>query len=91
VVTQQQGEFDQAIDAYRRATASDPGHARAYRNLGSAFAAEGGAAVLSNLDLVIATCTSATHLAGALGRPVWIALKHVPDWCWLLDREDSPW
>src|SRR5262249_22109195 len=31
------------------------------------------------------------HLAGALGRPVWVALKYVPDWRWLLDREDSPW
>jgi len=31
------------------------------------------------------------HLAGALGRPVWLALRHVPDWRWMLDREDSPW
>ena len=31
------------------------------------------------------------HLAGALGRPVWLALKRVPDWRWLLDRDDSPW
>src|SRR5262249_35156803 len=30
-------------------------------------------------------------LAGALGRPVWILLKQVPDWRWMLDREDSPW
>jgi len=30
-------------------------------------------------------------LAGALGRPTWIALQHVPDWRWLLDRNDSPW
>ena len=33
----------------------------------------------------------AAHLAGALGRPVWIALKHVPDWRWMVDREDTPW
>jgi Tfp pilus assembly protein PilF len=49
------------------------------------------AAVMMNLDLVI-TCNSAVaHLAGALGRPVWLALRHHPDWRWLLDREDSPW
>lgn len=38
------------------------------------------------------TCdTSIAHLAGALGRPVFVLLKHVPDWRWILDREDSPW
>ena len=49
------------------------------------------AAVLTNLDLVISSCTSVPHLAGALGVPVWLALPLVPDWRWLLDREDSPW
>jgi hypothetical protein len=49
------------------------------------------AAVLSNLDLVIAPDTSVAHLAGALGVPVWVALPFAPDWRWLLDREDSPW
>jgi hypothetical protein len=49
------------------------------------------AAVIANLDLVITTDTSVAHLAGALGRPVWIAIKHVPDWRWLVEREDSPW
>src|SRR5439155_9433108 len=49
------------------------------------------AAVLSGLDVVV-TCDSAlAHLAGALGRPAWVALSHVADWRWLLDREDSPW
>ena len=38
------------------------------------------------------TCdTSVAHVAGALGRPVWLLVKKVPDWRWLLDREDSPW
>jgi FkbM family methyltransferase len=49
------------------------------------------AAVMMNLDLVITCDTAVAHLAGALGRPVWILLKHVPDWRWMIDREDSPW
>ena len=49
------------------------------------------AAVMQSLDLVISADTAIAHLAGALGRPFWVALKHVPDWRWLLDREDSPW
>ncbi|HWG03935.1 MAG TPA: tetratricopeptide repeat protein [Beijerinckiaceae bacterium] len=49
------------------------------------------AAVMESLDLVITADTSIAHLAGALGRPTWVALKHVPDWRWLLDRDDTPW
>jgi ADP-heptose:LPS heptosyltransferase len=49
------------------------------------------AAVMECLDLVITPDTAIAHLAGALGRPAWVALKHVPDWRWLLDRSDSPW
>jgi tetratricopeptide (TPR) repeat protein len=49
------------------------------------------AALIEQLDLVISVDTSVAHLAGALGRPVWIFLPYVPDWRWLLDREDSPW
>jgi hypothetical protein len=49
------------------------------------------AALLESLDLLIAADTSITHLAGALGRPAWLALNHVPDWRWMLDRSDSPW
>jgi tetratricopeptide (TPR) repeat protein len=49
------------------------------------------AAVVSNLDVVITVDTSVAHLAGALGKPVWIMLPYIPDWRWLLDREDSPW
>ena len=49
------------------------------------------AAIISLLDLVISSDTSVVHLAGALGKPVWILLQRVPDWRWLLDREDSPW
>jgi tetratricopeptide (TPR) repeat protein len=49
------------------------------------------AALISNLDLVISVDTSVAHLAGALGKPLWILLPFIPDWRWLLDREDSPW
>jgi tetratricopeptide (TPR) repeat protein len=49
------------------------------------------AALISHLDLVVSVDTAIAHLAGALGKPVWILLTHVPDWRWLLDRDDSPW
>ncbi|CAG0950919.1 Lipoprotein NlpI [Rhodocyclaceae bacterium] len=49
------------------------------------------AAAVACLDLVITVDTSVAHLAGALGRPVWILLPFNPDWRWLLDRPDSPW
>lgn len=49
------------------------------------------AAVMANLDLIVTSDTSIAHLAGALGRPVFLALKHVPDWRWLMHREDCPW
>jgi Flp pilus assembly protein TadD len=49
------------------------------------------AAVMMELDLIVTSDTAIAHLAGALGRPVWVALRHVPDWRWMLDRTDSPW
>ena len=49
------------------------------------------AAVIAELDLVIAVDTAVAHLAGSLGKPVWILLPYVLDWRWMLDREDSPW
>jgi Tfp pilus assembly protein PilF len=49
------------------------------------------AALMENLDLVITVDTSMGHLAGALGKPVWILIPKAADWRWLLDREDSPW
>jgi tetratricopeptide (TPR) repeat protein len=49
------------------------------------------AAIMQHLDLVITSDSAIAHLAGALGRPVWLAVPFVPDWRWLLDREDSPW
>jgi tetratricopeptide (TPR) repeat protein len=49
------------------------------------------AAAMTHLDLVVACDTSIAHLAGALGRPVWVALKKDAEWRWLRDRDDSPW
>lgn len=49
------------------------------------------AALIEELDLLVSVDTSVVHLAGALGRPVWVLLPHVPDWRWLLDRSDTPW
>jgi ADP-heptose:LPS heptosyltransferase len=49
------------------------------------------AALCALMDFVISVDTSVAHLSGALGRPTWILLPHLPDWRWLLDREDSPW
>jgi len=48
-------------------------------------------AILANLDLLVTVDTSVAHLAGAMGRPVWIMLPRAPDWRWLLDRSDTPW
>lgn len=64
--------------------------------LGEDFDAGGGAfldtaAVMMSLDLIVTSDTAVAHLAGALGRPVWVVLKAVPEWRWLLDRPDSPW
>ena len=64
-------------------------------DLGEELDAEGAfldsAAVMMNLDLVITSDTAVAHLAGALGVKTWVALKFVPDWRWMLDRQDSPW
>lgn len=49
------------------------------------------AALMANLDLIVTCDTSIAHLAGALGRPVWVALRNVSEWRWMADRGDSPW
>ncbi|PLZ03805.1 glycosyltransferase [Burkholderia sp. WAC0059] len=49
------------------------------------------AALVDQLDLVVSVDTSVAHLAGALGKPVWVALPYTPDWRWQMNREDSPW
>jgi hypothetical protein len=48
-------------------------------------------AIIDNLDLLVTVDTSVGHLAGAMGKPVFIMLPFAPDWRWLLDRSDSPW
>lgn len=49
------------------------------------------AAIMASLDLIISSDTSIVHAAGALGKPVWILLPSIPDWRWMLERNDSPW
>src|SRR5439155_4420202 len=48
-------------------------------------------ALIAQLDLVITVDTSVAHLAGAMGKQVWLLLPFVPDWRWMLGRDDSPW
>jgi tetratricopeptide (TPR) repeat protein len=49
------------------------------------------AAVMQNLDLIIASDTAISHLAGALGVPIWLVLPDIPEWRWLMEQKDSPW
>ena len=49
------------------------------------------AALVATLDLVITTDTCIAHLAGAMGKPVWILLPHLGDWRWMQERETTPW
>ena len=49
------------------------------------------AALLMHLDLVISVDTAVVHLAGALGKPVWLLNRYASEWRWMRDRDDSPW
>jgi tetratricopeptide (TPR) repeat protein len=65
-------------------------------DFGESLDAAGGAfmdtaAIMKNLDLVVTSDTATAHLAGALGVRTWVALPFMPDWRWLLERDDSPW
>ncbi|NDD57989.1 MAG: hypothetical protein EBZ47_01880 [Chlamydiae bacterium] len=47
--------------------------------------------LVAAMDLIVSVDTSVAHLAGAMGKPVWLCLAYIPEFRWLLDREDSPW
>ena len=49
------------------------------------------AALMENLDLIITADTAIAHLSGALARPTWVAIKHVPDWRWRSAGNTTPW
>jgi tetratricopeptide (TPR) repeat protein len=49
------------------------------------------AGIMEHCDLLVTVDTAVAHLAGAMGKPVWVLLPHMPDWRWQLGREDSPW
>lgn len=49
------------------------------------------AALASCMDVVVSTCTSVPHLTAALGIPTWLVLARIPDWRWMLGRDNSPW
>jgi len=49
------------------------------------------AALISQLDLLISVDTSVAHIAGAMGKPVWLLLPFSPDWRWMMQREETPW
>ena len=66
-----------------------PGRVHAFGSALGDFAET--AALISELDLVITVDTAVAHLAGALGKPVWVLLSFSPDWRWLRQRSDSPW
>ncbi|MDI9848925.1 tetratricopeptide repeat-containing glycosyltransferase family protein [Rhodoblastus sp. 17X3] len=79
-----------------RAEELPPELARKVENLGEEpdsgpYAFIDTAAMMTELDLIVTCDTSIAHLAGALGRPVWVALRHIAEWRWLDGREDSPW
>lgn len=49
------------------------------------------AALIDQMDLILTVDTSVAHLAGTMGKPVWVMLPYAPDWRWQIEREDSPW
>ena len=88
LISLQRGDGSELLDELPRGMAVE--------NLGPSFdegadAFIDSAAVMQSLDLVITSDTAIAHLAGALARPVWVALQYAPDWRWMYARDDSPW
>ena len=85
----------QFVSLQKNARASDLATLRQHRGILDADAEltnfADTATLIRELDLVITVDTSVAHLAGALGKPVWILLPYVADYRWLLNRDDSPW
>lgn len=67
------------------------GHPNLHSHVGELHDFGDTGALIAQLDIVVSVDTSVAHLAGALGRPVWLLLAHLADWRWLLERDDSPW
>ena len=78
------------IEAHALQPEARPGDARIRPHPEIADIADA-AALTALMDLVVSVDTAAAHLAGALGRDVWILLAHAPDFRWMLDRADTPW
>jgi tetratricopeptide (TPR) repeat protein len=80
------------ISLQQGTTAAELSALGAPRHLGDSFGdLQDAAEAIAALDLVITVDTALAHLAGALGKPVWILLPLAPDWRWLTGRADSPW
>jgi tetratricopeptide (TPR) repeat protein len=86
------GKKTEALESYGSALSLRPDSAEVFSNRGDELRDfTDTAALIANLDLVIAVDTSVAHLAGALAKPLWMLLSFGSDWRWLLDRDDSPW
>ncbi len=78
-------------DKYEKWTDIDPGSVLAFDAGDDLHDFADTAAAIENLDLVICVDTALVHLAGGMGKEVWVLVPFFPDWRWMLDRSDSPW
>ncbi len=83
--------FSLQLGAAREQISAEGLHAKLIDLSGSLTDFSATAALIGSLDLVISVDTAVAHLAGALGRPIWVLLPFVPDWRWMLGRNDTPW
>jgi tetratricopeptide (TPR) repeat protein len=81
--------LQQQIKESDRATLAERPHVRFFGDRFHDFSDT--AALIANLDVVVSTCTSVAHLSCALGKPTWLLLAFVPDYRWMLGRDDTPW